>query len=241
MLLVLAADHLIHDQAAFAAAVARAEALARDRRAGHLRHHADGTRDRLRLHRVRRGVGDANAAVPAFAALRFVEKPPLDRAKAYVEAGTFVWNSGMFCFTARAMLAAFAQHAPAVLAAARAALPAGAARGEAMLEIDATAFAAAPDVSIDYAVMEPAAAAGAVAVVRGAFDWSDIGSWQAVADLRPWTPTATAARASACSSAPATPTCTPRVAWWRRSASTTSSSSTPPTPCWSPTATTCSG
>jgi mannose-1-phosphate guanylyltransferase/mannose-6-phosphate isomerase len=54
-----------------------------------------------------------------------------------------------------------------------------------MLEIDATAFGAAPDVSIDYAVMEPAAAAGAVAVVRGAFDWSDIGSWQAVADLAP--------------------------------------------------------
>ncbi len=54
-----------------------------------------------------------------------------------------------------------------------------------MLEIDAGLFAAVPDISLDYAVMEKAAAAGEVAVVRGAFDWSDIGSWQAVAELAP--------------------------------------------------------
>jgi len=52
-----------------------------------------------------------------------------------------------------------------------------------MLEIDADLFAAAPDISLDYAVMERAAAAGDVAVVRGTFDWSDIGSWSAVYDL----------------------------------------------------------
>ena len=52
-----------------------------------------------------------------------------------------------------------------------------------MLEIDPAHFAAVPDISIDYAIMERAAEAGEVAVVRGAFDWSDIGSWQAVAAL----------------------------------------------------------
>jgi mannose-1-phosphate guanylyltransferase / mannose-6-phosphate isomerase len=52
-----------------------------------------------------------------------------------------------------------------------------------MLEIDAALFAAVPDISIDYAIMERAAEAGEVAVVRGAFDWSDVGSWQAVAAL----------------------------------------------------------
>ena len=52
-----------------------------------------------------------------------------------------------------------------------------------MLEIDAATFAAAPDVSIDYAVMEKAALDGEVAVVRGDFDWSDVGSWQAVSEL----------------------------------------------------------
>jgi hypothetical protein len=52
-----------------------------------------------------------------------------------------------------------------------------------MLDIDAALFATAPNISLDYAVMEKAAAAGNVAVVRGTFDWSDIGSWQAMAEL----------------------------------------------------------
>ena len=52
-----------------------------------------------------------------------------------------------------------------------------------MLDIDAALFAAAPNISLDYAVMEKAAAAGDVAVVRGTFDWSDVGSWQAMAEL----------------------------------------------------------
>ena len=52
-----------------------------------------------------------------------------------------------------------------------------------MLELDAATFATAPDLSIDYAVMEKAAANGEVAVVRGEFDWSDVGSWQAVSEL----------------------------------------------------------
>jgi len=52
-----------------------------------------------------------------------------------------------------------------------------------MLEIDAALFGATPNISLDYAVMEGAAAAGEVAVVRGSFDWSDVGSWQAMAEL----------------------------------------------------------
>jgi mannose-1-phosphate guanylyltransferase len=52
-----------------------------------------------------------------------------------------------------------------------------------MLEIDAGLFEAVPDISLDYAVMEKAAAEGGIAVVRGTFDWSDVGSWQAMADL----------------------------------------------------------
>jgi len=52
-----------------------------------------------------------------------------------------------------------------------------------MHEIDTALFAAVPDISIDYAVMEKAAAAGEVAIVRGTFDWSDVGSWQAVSEL----------------------------------------------------------
>src|SRR4029077_5750197 len=84
----------------------------------------------------------------------------------------------------KAILAAFARHAPAVLDAVRPIAQPDAAKGDiATLEIDSALFASAPDISLDYAVMEKAATEGAVAIVRGAFDWSDVGSWQAMADL----------------------------------------------------------
>jgi len=90
----------------------------------------------------------------------------------------------MFCFTADAILDAFARHAPAVHEAIRPVWSALAARGVgAMQEIDSAAFAAVPDISLDYAVMEEAATSGEVAIVRGSFDWSDVGSWQAVSEL----------------------------------------------------------
>src|SRR2546423_8106925 len=121
---------------------------------------------------------------PAFRARRFVERPPLLTAREYLAAGNYVWNSGMFAFTPATILAALARHAPGVLASTRPIINALAdTASTGMLEIDAAQFAAVPDISIDYAVMESAAAAGEVAVVRGTFDWSDVGSWQAVAAL----------------------------------------------------------
>jgi mannose-1-phosphate guanylyltransferase len=96
-------------------------------------------------------------------------------------AGNYLWNSGMFCFTARTMLAALAQHAPAVLEAARNAVERGKEAGgePGRLNLDLDAFKAAPDISIDYAVMERASG---VVVLSGDFGWSDIGSWKAVAE-----------------------------------------------------------
>lgn len=184
VLLVLPADHLVRDQRAFAAAVARGARLAR---AGKLvtfgirpAHPETG------FGYIECGDAVANSKPPAFAARRFVEKPPLATAREYLAAGNYVWNSGMFCFTPAAIIAAFARHAPDVLDAVRPVAQALAGKGDgSMLEIDAGLFAAVPDISLDYAVMEKSAAAGEVAVVRGTFDWSDIGSWQAVADLAP--------------------------------------------------------
>jgi mannose-1-phosphate guanylyltransferase len=180
LMLVLPADHLIRDQAAFAAAVATAAPLAS---AGKL------VTFGISPTHPETGFGYiecADALGPgASVAARFVEKPPLATAREYVVAGNYVWNSGMFVFTARAILDALARHAPDVLAAVRACwqpLAAHAAH-DAMLDIDPATFAAVPGISIDYAVMEKAAAAGEVAVVRGAFDWSDVGTWQAVSEL----------------------------------------------------------
>jgi mannose-1-phosphate guanylyltransferase len=181
VMLVLAADHLIRDQAAFGAAVSVAAALARDGRLvtfGITPTHPE----------TGYGYIECGAAIGerAFAGTRFVEKPPLAQARDYVAAGNYVWNSGMFAFTAGSILANFARYAPAVLdAVAPVWKPFAAQSGEAVLEIDAAMFAAAPAISIDYAVMERAAADGNVAVVRGDFDWSDVGSWQSIAELTP--------------------------------------------------------
>ena len=110
------------------------------------------------------------------AAVRFVEKPPRDAAEAMLAHGGFAWNGGLFLFRADVFLAALGDHAPDVLAAATAAL-AGATRGGDRIDPDGAAFAAAPAISIDYAVMEKAAR---VAVIPVSMGWSDIGAWDAV-------------------------------------------------------------
>jgi mannose-1-phosphate guanylyltransferase len=179
VMLVLAADHLIRDEAAFATAVIRAAELARQ---GMLA--TFGITPTL----PEPGFGyiecGAGLGARAFSAARFVEKPPLAKAREYLAAGNYVWNAGMFAFTPRAILAALERYAPAVATAARTVWQPLATRpDDMMLEIDAASFATAPDVSIDFAVMEKAASDGMVALVRGEFDWSDVGSWQAISEL----------------------------------------------------------
>ncbi|MBK7794751.1 MAG: mannose-1-phosphate guanylyltransferase/mannose-6-phosphate isomerase [Betaproteobacteria bacterium] len=181
VMLILAADHLILDQPAFAAAVADAVAVAQSGRIatfGITPTHPD----------TGFGYIECGAALRdrVFAAARFVEKPKLATAQEYLASGRHVWNSGMFAFTPATVLAAFARHAPELLASARQCwqrLQPMSAAGQTALEIDATLFKAVPDISIDYAVMEKAAAQGEVAVIRAAFDWSDVGSWKAVSEL----------------------------------------------------------
>ncbi|MEO7758572.1 MAG: mannose-1-phosphate guanylyltransferase/mannose-6-phosphate isomerase [Dokdonella sp.] len=109
----------------------------------------------------------------------FVEKPDMQTAESYVASGDYVWNSGMFCFRADALLAVAAQTCPDVLKAAEA-CHAHAINHESPIEFHREAFLAQPDISIDYAIMERAPK---VAVVPASFDWSDIGSWKAMSDL----------------------------------------------------------
>ncbi len=173
-LLVLPADHLISDQDGFAAAVARACALAA---AGWLvTFGIKPTAPETGFGYIEAGdaLGDGGYKVT-----RFVEKPTQDKAAAYLAAGNFTWNSGMFCFTAGSFLAALRTHAPALLTAVEATL---AATDFTQLPsvLASEFFKHVPDISIDYAVMEKA---DKVAVVPAAFDWSDIGSWNALAEL----------------------------------------------------------
>jgi len=177
LMLVLAADHLIQDPARFTAAVADAAALAQQ---GHL------VTFGIVPTSPETGFGYIEAGETLSQgrkALRFVEKPSLEKAQAYLTSGNFYWNSGMFCFQAGRLLEEMAQHAPDVATAVQAcwqALKAEPNTAGHMLDIPVQAFAQVPDISIDYAVMERS---GQVAVVPSDFGWSDIGSWNAVKEL----------------------------------------------------------
>jgi mannose-1-phosphate guanylyltransferase/mannose-1-phosphate guanylyltransferase/mannose-6-phosphate isomerase len=109
----------------------------------------------------------------------FVEKPDHARATAFVGDGGYSWNSGIFLFSAAAMIAALAAHAPDVLAGAAAAMAAARREGP-RIDPDATEFALTPSISIDNAVFEHADKVAVCPVDPG---WSDIGSWDALHGL----------------------------------------------------------
>jgi mannose-1-phosphate guanylyltransferase/mannose-6-phosphate isomerase len=173
-LLVLPADHLISDVNAFVADARRAQALARE---GWLvTFGIKPTAPETGFGYIRMGGALAHGSREIDA---FVEKPDRTTAQKYLASGDHVWNSGMFCFRADALLEAMRQSSPEVLAGVRACY-AGVAGRESPVEFDKDAFAAMPDISIDYAVMERAARR---AVVPASFDWNDIGSWKAVSEI----------------------------------------------------------
>ena len=175
-LLVLPADHLIRDQAAFGDAVATAKALAK---AGRLvTFGIVPTSPEPAYGYIERGdaLGDG-----AYSVRKFVEKPYLELAQQYVDSGTFLWNSGMFCLQASVAADAFKRLAPQIWEAAERCWAATKRPpSAAMVELDAATLADAPDISFDYAVMEQARQ---VAVVQAKFDWNDIGSWSSVSEL----------------------------------------------------------
>ena len=171
ILLVLPADHLIGDDDEFVEAVARALPMAR---AGWLATFG------IRPDRPETGFGYIRRgdALPegGFRVERFVEKPNLATAEGYLADGGYDWNSGMFLFRAARYLEELELHAPDMLVAVREAY--GSARRDLdFLRLDAALFAAVPDNSIDYAVMEKTQRA---AVLPVSFGWSDIGSWSAL-------------------------------------------------------------
>ncbi|BFI96995.1 MAG: mannose-1-phosphate guanylyltransferase/mannose-6-phosphate isomerase [Rhodanobacter sp.] len=171
LLLVLPADHLIGDTAAFAAAVARALPLARQGRLATFGIRPD--RAETGFGYIRRGESMGEGA---FRVERFVEKPDLATAENYLADGGYDWNSGMFLFRADRYLAELGEHAPAMLAAVRAAHAAAHVDLD-FVRVDKELFAKVPEDSIDYAVMEKTSHAAVVPVSCG---WSDIGSWSAL-------------------------------------------------------------
>jgi mannose-1-phosphate guanylyltransferase len=113
-------------------------------------------------------------------AASFREKPDRATAEEYLASGQYLWNSGMFVWRARTVLDALAEHLPesADGLARIVAAPAGPARERVLAEV----FPTLPKISVDYAVLEPAAAEpGRVLVADLDVDWLDVGSWPALA------------------------------------------------------------
>jgi mannose-1-phosphate guanylyltransferase len=174
LMLVLPADHLISDSAAFAQAVAEATRLARDGRL---------VTFGIRPAYAETGYGYIEAR--GNDVTRFVEKPSAEKAREYIAAGNYLWNAGIFCFAAATVLEEMARHCPAILETARACMrEAEAARKDASAPIEPArkCFEQIPENSLDYALMEKSKR---VAVVPCDIGWSDIGSWNAIGDLAP--------------------------------------------------------
>jgi len=168
------ADHAIPDPAAFRATVARGVAAAKS---GHVV--LFGLKPGFAA--TQYGYIEPGAALAdgVREVARFIEKPQLTEAERLC-AGGCLWNSGLFLMRADRMIEELETHAPQVMAAARQALER--AEGDAdFLRLDPDAFAAAPSISIDHAVMERTRRA---AVIAADFAWSDIGSWSAVWEVQ---------------------------------------------------------
>ena len=175
-MLVLPADHSIHDNVALADAVLGAAAIAGN--TSLVTFGIQPTRPSTGYGYIRRGTAESESPA-AYKVAEFVEKPDQDTAKGYVSDGEHYWNSGMFLFPVRRFLEELARFEPNILAACRASLE-RAARDLDFLRLDRDTFAAAPGTSIDYGVMERTAHAIVVPIDVG---WSDVGSFTTLWEL----------------------------------------------------------
>ena len=177
-----AADHVIGDHQVFAAAVAEAVAVARTGRLVTVG--ITPTLAATGFGYVRAGDPlDVPAAPSALQVTEFVEKPDAPTAAGYLASGEHLWNAGMFVVRAGTLLDLLREHQPA-LADGLAAI-ADAWDGPRREQVLGEVWSSLPKIAIDYAVAEPAAAAGRVAVVPGRFGWDDIGDFDALATLLP--------------------------------------------------------
>lgn len=171
-LLILTADHLITDQNAFMVAVSEAIVWA--------------TSGKLVTFGIKPDAPEVGYGYIEYAehqVIRFIEKPSLEKAIIYAKSPRFLWNAGMFCFSATHLLREMEAHCPVILATTRRAFDAKKRfKGEGFTwsELDADHFKQVPDDSIDYAVMERSKQ---VAVVPCQIGWRDIGSWPALGAL----------------------------------------------------------
>jgi len=174
ILLVLAADHYISNQAAFHQTVNVAKNLAEQNKL--VTFGIVPTCPESGYGYIQRG---DSLTLGGFTVARFVEKPDLARANDYLKSGDYYWNSGMFMFKSSVYLEALEKFRPDILASCKEALEKGL-KDMDFIRVDAVAFTACPEDSIDYAVMEKTEEAAVIPLDAG---WSDIGSWSALWEI----------------------------------------------------------
>jgi mannose-1-phosphate guanylyltransferase/mannose-1-phosphate guanylyltransferase/mannose-6-phosphate isomerase len=176
LLLVMPADHVIRDEAAFHRAVEIGVRAAVD---GALvlfgvtpDHPATG------YGYIEVGAALADLA-PVSRVKSFQEKPDRATAETFVAGGEHLWNSGVFLLPIAATLAEYRKRAPEVLAAVEAAMAAGR-KDLDFFRLDEAAFAQAPSIAIDKAIMEKTDRAAVAPVDMG---WTDVGAWSALREI----------------------------------------------------------
>jgi len=173
LLLVLAADHVIQDEAAFTKAVNAAIPLAESGKI--VTFGIVPNEPHTGYGYIKRGA-ELGAG---YAVDKFFEKPTAESAGDYVVSGNYYWNSGMFLFKAGRYLEELKKFRPDIYQACEASMATTEPDLD-FLRIDTEKFAACPSESVDYAVMENTADAVVVPMDAG---WSDIGSWLSLWDI----------------------------------------------------------
>jgi mannose-1-phosphate guanylyltransferase len=175
LLLVLAADHVITNPSVFQQQVARATPFAEKGKLvtfGIVPNQPETGYGYIRTGEL---LDDGIMAKVA----EFVEKPDLQTAQQYVSSGEYLWNSGMFLFKASVYLSELKHFCPDIFACCETALQ-HLEQDMDFVRVDPDIFAACPDMSIDYAVMEHTKDAVVAPLDAG---WSDVGSWSALWDI----------------------------------------------------------
>lgn len=175
-LVVTPADHLILQEEKFLATILKAVEAAKvpgrlitigirpnrpETGYGYIQYHDESTEDALKVK-------------------TFTEKPNLNLAKAFIESGDFVWNSGIFVWKASSLIKAIEEYMPDLAEVFEDGLNLMGTSGE--YEYITRAYMQVKNISIDYGIMEKS---DQVYVILGDFGWSDLGSWNSLHDLRP--------------------------------------------------------
>ncbi len=173
IMLVLPSDHVNHDDAAFLDAVKVAVEAAKT--GATVTFGVQPTRPETGYGYIELHEKPEDSEPKALPFKRFVEKPDEETAQQMIDSGKFFWNSGTFCFSVKTVLDAFAKFAPEIESVVKTAV----AEGQSDLDFFrlSGAYSTAPDISVDYAIMENLDNGMVVPIQTG---WNDLGSWRTV-------------------------------------------------------------